>query len=308
MIASYAMRGRMQAIQLAMLFFVLALILPPLSILGSAIVGLVTLRQGGRSGLEVGLGASLATGLATWLLLNDPGLAIASLLFWAPLWGLALLLRYSGALGWTLQWGLLIGLLPWLMEWLFVDGSAGGMQQLLEPMRQSLTQAGVMTPDQAVELMDWLARWLVALVAGGLFLQLCLGLFLARGWQARLYNPGGFAGEFRRLRFSRALALLAAVLLLLGLLAGGAQWSWLRVLTLLLLILFFLQGLAVLHALLGRSPAGKPWLIGVYVLLFLAMPYMGLSLAATGYVDIWRDFRRAAEARANERSGDDADL
>jgi hypothetical protein len=308
----------MQAIQMAMLFFVLALVLPPLSILGSAVVGLVSLRQGWRSGLEVGLGASLATGLATWLLLGDASLALGSLLFWAPLWLLALLLRYSAALGWTLQWGLLIGLLPWLVELIFlgnrVSAGSGDIQLLLEPLRQSLVQNGVMSAEQAVEVINWMARWLVALVSAGLFAQLCLGLFLARSWQARLYNPGGFGQEFRHLRFSRGLALLALVLLVLTLVGGGLHASWMRVLALLLLILFFLQGLAVLHALLGRASSGRGWLIGVYVLLFLAMPYMGLTLAATGYVDVWRDFRRLAEGRAQRKAdtpdppgGDDAE-
>ncbi len=306
MIAAYAMRGRMQAMQMAMLFFVLAVILPPLSILGSAVVGLVALRQGGRSGLEVGMGASLLTALATWLLLGDPGFAIASLLFWVPVWMLAVVLRFSTALGWTLQWGMLIGLLPLLLEWIYVDSSSGGVQQWLEPLRQSLIQTGVMDPDQTAEVIDWLARWLVAMISGGLFLQVTLGLFVARGWQAKLFNPGGFSQEFRALRFSRVLALLAAGALLLLLLAG-AQWSWLRVLLVLLLILFFLQGLAVLHALLGRSPSGRPWLVGVYVLMFLAMPYMGLTLAATGYVDVWRDFRRAADARVRRSDREDDD-
>lgn len=304
MIAAYAMRGRIQAIQLAMLFFVLALLLPPLSILGAAIVALVTLRQGGRHGLEIGLGASVATALATWLLVGDPGVALATLVFWLPLWAVALVLRYTASLSWAVQITMAVGLLPLLLEALFVDASSGGMQQLLQPLRQSLLQAGVLEQEQAAEFINVVARWLVAMMAGGLFLQVCLGLFLARGWQAKLYNPGGFSAEFRSLRFSRSLALVAAVVLLLLWLANGAQWSALRVLLVLLLILFFLQGLAVLHALLGRTPAGRPWLIGVYVLLFLTMPYMAMTLAATGFVDVWRDFRRAAEEKIRQNDED----
>ncbi|MBF0254894.1 MAG: DUF2232 domain-containing protein [Gammaproteobacteria bacterium] len=304
MIAAYAMRGRMQAVGMAMLFFVLALLLPPLSIFAAAVVGLVTLRQGGRSGLEIGLGASLATALATWLLAGDPRLALASLMFWAPLWLLALLLRYSLSLSLTLQAALLVGLLPLILQLFLVGTAEGGMQQMLEPVRQSLSQSGVLTPDQLVEVLDWLARWLVAMMAGGLFLQLALSLFLARSWQARLFNPGGFSREFQGFCLSRSLALVAVALLLLLVFADGAQWSWLRVLLVLLLIAFFLQGLAVMHALLGRSPSGRNWLIGLYVLLFFALPYVSLTLAATGFVDVWRDFRRLGQAQSGPKAED----
>jgi hypothetical protein len=306
MIAAYAMRGRVQAIQMALLFFLLATLMAPLAILGAAVVGLVALRQGGRSALEVGLVASLLTAVAFWLMLGDWSPGLTSLLVWLPVLLLTLVLRYSISLGLTVQVAMFIGLAPLLLEAIYLP-TGGGLTEMLAPLRQALTQAAIMEDAQVAEVMDWLSRWFVAIMAGGLFIQTCVGLFFARGWQAKLYNAGGFAKEFRELRFSRAMTYTATLVLVLILSLDGAQWSWLRVLAVLLSMLFFLQGLAVLHALLARNPAGQTWLVGVYALLFLAMPYMGMVLAATGYMDSWWNFRPDPDAAHTDDDKTDRD-
>ena len=52
-LASMAMRGRSQAVMAATVLAILALPLPPLSILSAAVVALVTLRRGIREGLLI---------------------------------------------------------------------------------------------------------------------------------------------------------------------------------------------------------------------------------------------------------------
>lgn len=303
MMAAYAMRGRMQAALLAGLFAALAMALPPLMIISTALVGLVTLRLGGWRGLEVVGGATLLVTAIAALLPGNPVMGLASLLFWVPVLLLGVLLRYSVSFSLTLQVALLFGLIPPLLEWWWLPEQ--GWQQLLEPLRQALTESKALAPDQVTEVMNWLGIWMTAFMAGGLLLQISLGLLLARGWQARLYHPGGFRQEFHALRVSPYLAYLATLAGLLMLWGPSAPWALLRVLALLLLVLFFFQGLAVLHALLAKGRSGEVWLLGLYALLLFALPYMAVAVAATGYADVWWNFRKLDDRLKRNSAGDE---
>lgn len=214
---------------------------------------------------------------------------------WIPMLLLALVLRYSSSLAMTLEFALLLALVVPLLGWLFIGGDADDWQKLLEPLEQQLQSSGALSAEESSRFIKGLGRWLPALLATGLFLQQALALFLARSWQARLFNPGGFQKEFHQLRVSTWLTWGASALLLGVWLLDVTQWSLGRSLVLLLVVIFLLQGLAVLHALLAKASFGQFWLAGVYVLLLLALPYMGIMLAVTGYLDAWRDFRRRNE-------------
>ena len=60
---------------------------------------------------------------------------------------------------------------------------------------------------------------------------------------------------------------------------------------LILLVIYLLQGLALVHAIVHRTQAHRGWLIGLYVVLLLAAPEMMPLLALLGWMDTWIDFR-----------------
>jgi hypothetical protein len=106
-----------------------------------------------------------------------------------------------------------------------------------------------------------------------------------------LYNPGGFRQEFHQLRLPKGLSLL---LVLVGLLVmsqettGGSIPAYGLIL---LLVVWFVQGLAVVHGAIGKLGLNSGWLVGVYLLLLFAMLHMVVVLALVGAVDAWLDFR-----------------
>jgi len=114
---------------------------------------------------------------------------------------------------------------------------------------------------------------------------------LARSWQAQLYNPGGFRVEFHALRVSRTLGLVALPVLGPTLLMGAEAPALARDLGLLLAPMFFLQGLAVAHAVVARTSMQNGWLVALYVLLFFAMPYAEILVVVIGLADVFADFR-----------------
>jgi hypothetical protein len=149
-----------------------------------------------------------------------------------------------------------------------------------------------------------LARWMTALMVAALVFGVLLSLLLARAWQAGLYNPGGFGAEFRTLALGRRFALAA---LLIGALAAlpqlGAVATLAAEMLLTLLLVYLLQGLALVHALVRSLHAQRGWLIGVYVLLVLAAAQVLPLLALLGWMDAWIDVRGrfAGRGRSGER-------
>lgn len=303
MIAAFALKGRAQAIGLTTLFFALGLLVPPLSILALALVALIGLRLGVRPGFEVATGASLILGIASLVLLGSATPGMALLILWVPLLLLAFFLRYSQSLTLTIQTALLLALVIPLLEWLMLGSDGEALQKLLQPLQQQLASSGALSAEEASGFVANLGRWLPALVAVGFFLQQILALFVARSWQAKLFHPGGFRQEFHAFRVSNWLTWTASALILASLVMDVSQWPIGRSLIALLITIFLLQGLAVSHALLARVSSGGLWLVGIYVLLLLALPYTGIMLAVTGYMDAWRDFRRQNQGPASPDAG-----
>ena len=114
-----------------------------------------------------------------------------------------------------------------------------------------------------------------------------VNVLLARWWQALLYNAGGFAREFQSLRLGRGLAAATIVMALVAL-AGGVSLA--SDILYILGACYFLQGMAVMHALSKQVTIHRLWTVSLYVLLVL-MPQMMLLVALLGLLDSWADFR-----------------
>lgn len=297
-LASLVMRGRMSAIAVATVLAALSLILLPLGLLSAAVIALVTLRHGLRESGVVMVGGLLALAGLGGLIFGKPiGLALMGLVLWLPVWGLALLLRSSRSLALALEVGLLLAVGLILGQYLLGDPVAYWSQLLNEFLVQSLDPQ-VLGESDRQQLVATMGPWMVGGIAAGWFLQQALALFLARYWQAGLFNPGGFKAEFHGLRFGRWL-LIALPLLLLGAMVTGQTASLPAQLVILLEAGLLLQGVALVHGLVARFGAPIGWLIGFYSLLVVAFPYGVTLVTIAGYMDGWLDFRAKVRSRSD---------
>ena len=297
-LASFIMRGHSQAALVATVAALLSLLMPLFGPVGAAAVGLVTLRNGARQGLTTIALALLGAGVLSALALGSPWLALGMLLvFWAPIWTLAVVLRESRSLALTIQLAGILGVILVLAFHASVGDPVAYWSQLLDPLRQSLLADGLIQADAGQALFDEVARRMTGLFTAALVFQLLAGLFIARWWQAALYHPGGFGEEFRALRLGQSLGMVTLALLVWSVFAsaGGLVVDLLPILGMLLI----LQGLAVAHCLAQTRRLQRGWLIGLYVLLILFMPQMGLFIACVGLVDIWADIRARVAQRAS---------
>jgi hypothetical protein len=299
-LASLVMRGRTPAIAMAVVLAALSLIILPLGLLSATVVALVALRHGARESAVVTVGGLLAlTGLGGLIFGQPATLALLGLLMWLPAVALALLLRASRSLALTLEIALLAAAGLVLGQYLLGDPVAF-WSALLEDFLGQMADPSVMGEADRQQVVAAMAPWMVGGVAAAWFLQQALVLFLARYWQAALYNPGGFRAEFHGLRLRRWLFIALPVLLLASLVQGQGA-SPLAQLVLVLEAGLLLQGVALVHGLVGRFGATVGWLIGFYSLLVVGMPHTVTLVTIAGFLDGWLDFR----AKVRSRSGKD---
>jgi hypothetical protein len=295
-LANTIMRGPMAAILVTSVTAMLGLLLPPLGYLSAAAVGLVTLRLGLAEAGKVVAGAVLATAVLGLVILGNALTPLAFLLvLWLPLLVTAWSLRRTSDLARSLLLAGLFGVMVVLGFHLGVDDPAGWWRGLLQHMAEQATaeQREVLLP-----VLDEIAGLMTGMVSAAVAMGVALSLFLARWWQALLFNHGGFSREFRALRLGRGPALVTVLLLALN----WAQLPGIALLNDLLplaLLLSMMQGVAVVHGVVAGTGARKGWLVAMYVMLLLPMVTTptALTLAVAGMVDNWMDFRAYFGAR-----------
>lgn len=289
-LAGFVMRGRIQAALVVGIAALLSLALPIFGLISSAALALVTLRQGLRAGALVAVLAGGACAIACLLWLGSPWPALAVLaLMWAPTWGLAGLLRFSRSLAFTAQAAGLLGALLLVLVYGLAGDPAPFWSALLEPVRELLVKDGLVEAAPSQVLFAELARWMTGVFAAAILMQLLIGVFIGRWWQALLYNPGGFGADFRTFRLHPLFGVLGVALLALAPFADGP--GLVRDLLILLVPLWLLQGLAVIHQIRAERKASVGWLVGLYLSLVFFMPHAEMLVACVGLVDIWADIR-----------------
>ncbi|OGT19605.1 MAG: hypothetical protein A2V90_03365 [Gammaproteobacteria bacterium RBG_16_57_12] len=302
-LASYIMRGRLQAVMTVVMFAGLSFLLPPftspLSFFSGAALTLVTLRLGPQQGVWVLLLAAVTLGLFSLLSLSNvvPAVAVAGAI-WIPAWLLAVVLRRTVSWSQTMTVALAMGMALVLAIFAALGDPVEWFYQALEENLKPLLLASMTGVDQAdatiEQLLRQLSQGMTGTVAMAVVTHALICLLLGRWWQATLYNPGGFKTEFLGLRLGKALAGIAVLLLALDLAGTGHLVS-----NLLLVAeaVFVLQGLAVVHAIASAKGLHSGWLAPMYVL----MPFLMGLLALMGVVDVWADFRaRAGVAKTKD--------
>lgn len=287
-LADFVMRGRLQAT----FAVVIAAALPLLFWVSAAAGSLVLLRRGLNDALGIVAWALLPTLL--WWHFGEP----RPLLVLFGTLVLALVLRAS--VSWTrvLLASVLLGVLYGvIIDAVFGETVKRNAAELLELMPQMLGEAyQQMSADEQARVGNLLTPVLTGLMAALLQLLSLLSLLLGRYWQALLYNPGGFAREFRAVRLPApiAVALLVGIFLLPGL---GIE---LAMLTPLCSVPLAFAGVALLHGLVAQQRLGRFWLVGLYVSLLLFMQLVYPLLVVLAVVDSLFDFRgRAARDGAS---------
>ena len=251
-LAEFIMRGRWQALAVAVLGSVLVIAAP----MSAAAIALVTMAQGMRNGTWVALWALLPALLLGWVS-GDYGT------------GFLLLSVYVGAvvLAQTLSLSLaLIAIIPVSAVGGFVlltfnTAFLEAMLSMLDAWIAALQSESPETGDSLNALRPT-ANQVAGLMATGNAFLASLSLLLGRYWQSALFKPGAFGEEFRALKLPGALTALLVLVAMAGALNGSETAAW----SALAGIPVTLAGFGLFHHIAKRQQLGGTFLTVGYVL------------------------------------------
>ncbi len=289
-LATFAMRGPFQAALVSSMLLLFSLLLPPLVWLSNAVLALVCLRQGLPAAFKA-MGLALLATLLVAATVNQLLLlqALSLMAFnWLPVLLVAEVLRSRVSLALSLQAIAGLALVLVLMIFMLVPDQIQAWSEMLKPFMTDFFAELKLPAAEQSEMLAELAGMMTAAVAAMLVVSLTVSLLIARWWQAKLYNEGGFQPEFHNLRLGRLASLLAVVTLLLSLLIGSPL---LAALASVAVTLFLFQGLAVVHSIVALKKLHSRWLVVLYVALLFMLPQVSMALAGLGMVDTWGDLR-----------------
>ena len=278
-LAEFIMRGRVQAI----VVMVFAAVVPMMFWLSAAAASLVLLRRGLNNSLSLIIWAVLPA--LMWAYLDDPRPLLGVL----GALGLAQVLRVTSSWSKVLLASILIGVFfAWALGAAFAQPLASLAAELNTAMPKMLSGLyEQLSADDVLLLQSLIVPVLTGLMAAVLQLLCVFSVILARYWQAVLYNPGGFAQEFQRLRLPAVIVFP----LVFGMLFAPSLGIQAAVLTPLFSVPLMFTGLAIIHGLVAKYRLGSFWLIGLYVAIVLFTQLIYPLLLVLAIVDSVFDFR-----------------
>ena len=267
------------------------LFLPLAGIFSGAVIVLLVLHHGARRALTEALLAAAVLALMALLSGSSAAqMATAALINWMPAYVLALLLGHWRSLTLTLQVAVIVALAALLgfyvvlgdptvfwSTWLVDDAATLFREMGLHE------QAAALIENQAV-----IAQQMTVLFVFTIWSLYAFGLLLGYAlYQASLSQKSVF-GRFCDLNFGRVLALIMAVASVAAALSGVI---WLRNFAFLVFVIFWFQGLAILHWLHAEKRLPAIFLVVVYALIPLLSALPVITFAVVGYTDAWFAYR-----------------
>lgn len=293
-LAKLLMKGWLQNLLVAAIVGWLSIRFMPLAIVSAGVGAMYTLRKGFINGLTL----FAIVGLITWgislFVETRPGLEIPILIFIiVPVLlssysllitqsqGYAVLVAAACGLFQAVSIQLLSGdAVAWWADWikLAITGVQGATFEGFEN-------------DGTLNLFNGLA-------AMGLVMVTFLSVLLGRAMQASQVNPGGCQLEFCALQvptYGFTLTILSAAIASIF-----SQYLMYDVLIIAVMMYFF-QGLAVLHASVINKGLRKSYLIPAYILLLLAPQFAIVGFGMVGVLDVFLNFRKLPKPVRKQR-------
>ncbi len=292
-LAAYIMKGRMQAMMVASSLAVLSLLFPPVSIVSSASVALVTLRRGGNEGLYVLIFSCLSAALLGFFLFGNVQFALLyGLVLWLPIWVISIVLREGKHLSVAIQFAVLFGIVGVIGFYLYANDPAAIWQSVLSLMVQPMLASS--PPDVSIEeikkSVQVFSHFMTGAIAAGTVYGLLFGLFLARWWQAALYNPGGFRAEYLTLRVQPKVALASLIIVAVAWFGSAVVSEICWNIAILLVVLYTFVGTSILHSAFLETKIKRFAVPFLYITLIL-VPHVIALVVVVGIVDAWLDLR-----------------
>jgi hypothetical protein len=271
--------------QNAVLGLAVTLLLPAPQLTSGVIMVLLVLAQGTRLAV-IEASVAAAALLAVSLILGASVASIVTLMAgtWLPVLLVAVLMVNSRSLTLTMQVSVILAVMAMLGFYIVVADPVAFWQPYLTMMAEIVRQNSL---ELNTELLNAEVMTVSATLA--LWMLYIAGLLLGYGLYKKLPAETADYGRFRNLNFGRVIAFTLA---LVSLLAFLVDVNWLSNLAFVMFVVFWIQGLAIVHWMHAEGLLPLAAVIAVYILLPLLQVLLITALAIFGYMDAWFDFRR----------------
>lgn len=280
---NYILKGRRQSIIAALILS----ILPFLSWLGVAIMGLVTLRKGAKEGFI----------LVLWIMLPSIALAIALhsplaflynvLLGIGVVWLLAVILRQTSSWLAVINTSVVIAVIFVSVCHLVIPNIAALWLEKFHQQWGLVKQFTEISDAAAQSTIQWMAMIGTGLQGVTMIATNLLNLIVARWMQALKYNPSGLRKELYRIRLNKLTVFIALIVGVMGLLGLPVAVDMLPIIC----IPFIITALSLLHYFASNSDYGWFWLLIAYSALIVLSPIMLGLFVGVAALDSLFNFR-----------------
>lgn len=277
----------------AVLALAATLLLPVLHIFSGAIIVLIMLQRGLRQAVLLGgIAGLLLVAVAFFVQAPVGQVAFSIVATLLPSVLLAALLFRTRSLALTLQVSAIIAGIAILVFELSVADPVAYWQPLVKMLEEWAAANDLQVQGQLLVAEPELAAQMMTLAAV-LTRWMLYAVYLLFGYQLYRSLPGetGNFGRFCDLTFGRVIALIMALMSVIGF-ASGSQL--LQDTAVVLFAIFWLQGLAIVHWLHAEGHLPFFVVIMTYVLMLVLHVFLVLALAVLGYTDAWFGYRRRA--------------
>ena len=251
---------------------------------------LITLHTNPKYALLLAIVCALAIGACSHLLIGSstPGIfATIALIF--PSLLLATIFISTKSLSFSLQIATLLGVLTFFALAILFPDLNQTWENILRPAMEPLLKSADFSDEQAKLLVTRSAQLMNgALIALTLLLH-GSALLLGRWWHCLAIDSNEFQANLSSLRLGKVLAITAILMALWATIVNSTLFSQL---SLIVIVLFTLQGLAVIHTAATKMTKGKTWLIITYALIFLVTPPMLVLIMLLGLTDTFINIRK----------------
>ena len=271
--------------QNAVLGLAVTLLLPAPQLTSGVILVLLVLSQGTKLALvEACIAAAVLLTVSLIFSVSIPSIVTLMAGTWVPVLLLAVLLLGSRSLTLTVQVAVIVSAVAMLVFYIVVDDPVAFWQPYMETMAEIVRQNNLQLN---LELLT--AEVMTVSAALAFWMLYTIGLLLGYALYKRLPGETGEFGRFRELNLGRVIAVVMA---LTSLLAFVVDAAWLQNLAFMLFVVFWVQGLSIVHWMHAQGTLPLAAVIAVYALLPFLQVLLMTALAVLGYLDAWFSFRR----------------
>ena len=271
--------------QNAVMGLAVTLLLPAPQLTSGVILVLLVLAQGTKLALvESCIAAAVLLTVSLIFGVSIPSIVTLMAGTWVPVLLLAVMLLGTRSLTLTVQVAVIVAAMAMLVFYVVVADPVAFWQPYMDTMAEIVRQNNLQLN---LELLTAEVMTVSAVLA--FWMLYTVGLLLGYALYRCLPNETGDFGRFHDLNLGRVIAVMMA---LTSLLAFAVNAAWLQNLAFMLFVVFWIQGLSIVHWMHAQGTLPLAALIAVYALLPFLQVLLMTALAVLGYTDAWFGFRR----------------